>query len=61
MSDFGGGLAAVLGGEAAERADDVGKLALAAVAGEDADEVGRDRVEAELRRESGKRIASLLT
>ena len=42
----------MLGGEAAEGADDGAQLVLAAVAGEDAEEIGGDRVEPELRRES---------
>ena len=41
--DFGGRFAAMLGGEAAEGADDAAKLVLAAVAGEHAEEVGGDR------------------
>ena len=58
--DFGGGLAAVLGGEAVEGADDVAKLALAAVLREHAEEVGGDRIEPELRRERGERLAGFL-
>src|SRR5439155_19726452 len=57
--DFGGRLAAVLGGEAAEGADHGAKRVLAAVAGEYAEKVRGNRVEPELRRERGERLAGL--
>ena len=58
--DLGSGLTAVLGGQAAEGADDVAELVLAAVAGKDAEEVGGDRIELKLRRERGKGLAGFI-
>ncbi len=57
--DLGSGLTAMLGGEAAERADHVLKLVLAAVPGEHAEEVGRDRIERELLGDCRERLPGL--
>ena len=58
--DLGGRLAAMLGGKPAEGADDGPKLVLAAVPGEDAEEIRRDRIESELRRKRGERLAGFV-
>src|SRR5437764_4801607 len=58
--DFRGGFTAVIGREAAEGADHVAQFVLAAVAGENAKEVTRDWIEAELRRQSGNRFAGFV-
>src|SRR5437763_15612290 len=47
----------MVGGEPTEGADDAAQLILAAVAGENAEEVGGDRVEAELRSQSRECLA----
>src|ERR1051326_1326469 len=47
------------GGKASEIADDCAELALAAVTGEDAEEVGSDRVELQLRRKRGESLPGL--
>ena len=52
--DFSSHFAAMLGGEAAEGADDVAQLTLAAVAGENAEEARRHRIETELWSDRGK-------
>src|SRR3954451_7967409 len=58
--DFRGGFAPVIGREAAEGADHVTQFVLAAIPGKDAKEVTRDRIEAELRSQSGKRFAGFV-
>ena len=58
--DFGGGLTAMLRREPAEGENHRAKLLLAAIAGEDADEIGGDRVEFELRSERGERLAGFV-
>src|SRR6476646_1075552 len=49
--------AAMLSGKPAERANDVPKFVLAAVPGENAEEVGSGRIEVQLRRECGEGLA----
>src|SRR5206468_1481524 len=58
--DFGSGFAAVIGREPAESADDVAQFVLAAIAGENAKEIGGDRVKAELRSQGGEGVAGLV-
>ena len=53
--------AAMLGRKAAKSANDGAKLALAAIPCKNAEKVGRDGVEAELRRQRRERLASFFT
>src|SRR4029078_1359453 len=57
---LGGGLTAMLRREPAVGADDGPKLALAPVPGKDSEEVGRNGVQAALRREGRDRLAGLI-
>src|SRR6478672_5697603 len=58
--DLSSRFTAMLGRQPAESTDHVAKLALAAVAGEDAQEIGRDRVKPDLRRDRGEGLARLV-
>src|SRR5437868_1554517 len=58
--DLGRRLAAMLGGEPAVSADDLAQLILAAVAGEDAEEAGGDRVKVQLGRKRREGLGGLV-